>query len=103
MTSVDNSAAFDGSGGFVVDQSFPLFSTVDSILTHNLTQAVQLRYSTRDLNYKIGVVTDICGNYLTSRHSSVDGDLIVDNLTIETPDFLNNLINLKILSRNLVS
>lgn len=91
MTSVDNSAAFDGSGGFVVDQSFPLFSTVDSILTHNLTQAVQLRYSTRDLNYKIGVVTDICGNYLTSRHSSVDGDLIVDNLTIETPDFLNNL------------
>ena len=91
MTSVNNSAAFDGSGGFIVDQSFPLFSTVDAILTHNLTQAVQIRYSTRDLNYKIGVVTDICGNYLISRHSSVDGDLIVDNLTIETPDFLNNL------------
>ena len=91
MTSVTTSAAFDGSGGFVVDQSFPLYSTVDSILSHNLTEAVQIRYSTRDLNYKIGVVTDICGNYLTSRHSPSDGDLIVDNLVIETPDFLNNL------------
>lgn len=91
MTSVTTSAAFDGSGGYVVDQSFPLYSTVDSILSHNLTEAVQLRYSTRDLNYKIGVVTDICGNYLTSRHSSVDGDLIADDLVIETPDFLNNL------------
>ena len=57
MTSVSNSAAFDGSGGFFVDQTFPLFSSVDSIISHNLSDAVQIKYNVRDINYKIGVVT----------------------------------------------
>lgn len=96
MTSINTSAAFDGSGGYVVDQTFPLYSSVDAILSYNLSQAVQLRYSTRDLNYKIGVVTDVCGNYLVSNHSAVDGDLTIDSLSIETEDLLNSLTDANI-------
>lgn len=91
MTSVTNSAAFDASGGFVVNQSFPLFSSVDSIISHNLSDAVQIKYNVRDLNYKIGVVTDVCGNHLASRYNTVDGDLLVDSLDIDLIDFMNNL------------
>ncbi len=91
MTSVSNSAAFDGSGGFFVDQTFPLFSSVDSIISHNLSDAVQIKYNVRDINYKIGVVTDACGNHLVSRYNPVDGDLHTNSLEIDTVDFLNNL------------
>lgn len=91
MSSVTNSAAFDGSGGFVVNQSFPLFSSVDSIISHNLSDAVQIKYNVRDLNYKIGVVTDACGNHLASKYNTVDGDLLTNSLEIDTTDFLNNL------------
>lgn len=88
---VTNSAAFDGSGGFVVNQSFPLFTSVESIISHNLSDAVQIKYNVSDLNYKIGVVTDACGNHLASRYNPVDGDLEIDSLEIDIVDFLNNL------------
>jgi len=92
MTSVvTDSAAFDGSGGFVVNQSFPLFTSVESIISHNLSDAVQIKYNVRDLNYKIGVVTDACGNHLASRFNPVDGDLLINSLEIDIIDFMNNL------------
>ncbi len=88
---LSNSSAFDGEGGYLINQTFPFYSLVNEILTHNLTNALQLKYNLRDINYKIGVVTDKDGKHLVSNFDSTSGYLTTDKLEIDATDFLNNL------------
>lgn len=51
------SYAYNAFGGFKVEQGFPLYRpTNDGFRPYNLEDAIQVKYSVRDLNYKVGVV-----------------------------------------------
>jgi hypothetical protein len=51
---------FDTSGGFAIDQSFPQINlnTYSPIAQYDVTDALQIRFSVRTLNNKIGVIKD---------------------------------------------
>ena len=52
---------FDSSGGFAVDQSFPQINlnTYSPIAQYDVTEAIQIKFSVRTLNNKIGVIKDL--------------------------------------------
>ena len=51
--------AFNAFGGFKLKQEFPIYRpTGDGFRPYKLEDAIQIKYSVRDMNYKIGVVLD---------------------------------------------
>ena len=72
---LSTSVAFEGEGSYAINQTFPLYNLSNEILSKNLTKALQVKYSVRDLNYKIGVVNDSNGVNLVSNYSQTTGYL----------------------------
>lgn len=95
---LSTSVAFEGEGSYSINQTFPLYNLSNEILSKNLTKALQIKYSVRDLNYKIGVVNDSNGVNLVSNYSSSTGYLEKDELTIDSDEFIKNLTVANILS-----
>ena len=42
---------YDFNYKYLINQTFPFYSLVNEILTHDLTTALQLKYNLRDINY----------------------------------------------------
>jgi len=95
---LSTSVAFEGEGSYSINQTFPLYNLSNEILSKNLTKALQIKYSVRDLNYKIGVVNDSNGVNLVSNYSQTTGYLDKDELTIDSNEFIKNLTIANILS-----
>ena len=57
---------FDSSGGFAVDQSFPQINlnTYSPVAQYDVTEAIQIKFSVRTLNEKIGVIKDLSNEVL---------------------------------------
>lgn len=91
MTTVhDTDYAFNAFGGFKIDQSFPTYRPQgEGYRAYNLRDTIQLKYSTRALNMKIGIVTDSTGAVVSRDVDSATGLLNDDELDINTTDFLN--------------
>lgn len=92
------SYAIAGFGGFQIDQSFPTYRpAVDTSRVYNVADAIQLTYSVRELNYKIGVVLDASENP-TSGNVTIN-----ESMEITTDDFLNNVTTSNIVSMGKMS
>ncbi len=96
--------AFNAFGGFKLKQDFPLYRpTGDGYRPYKLNDAIQIKYSVRDMNYKIGVVLDdsestiiqfdASSNYGASnnnQHTNID-QLVDDVLDITSQEFIDTI------------
>ena len=92
---------FDSSGGFAVDQSFPQINlnTYSPIAQYDVTEAIQIKFSVRTLNNKIGVIKDLSNeevlqvlyfDIINETLTDVDGN-ITDSVTVSSLDFLQGV------------
>jgi photosystem II stability/assembly factor-like uncharacterized protein len=92
---------FDTSGGFSIDQSFPQINlnTYSPIAQYDVTEAIQVRFSVRTLNNKIGIIKDQNNDkVLQALHYDVSAETLTDdfgNLTnsvsINSSEFLTGV------------
>ena len=89
-TTYTSSYAMPGYGGFTIDQTFPIYRPqLNSARPYYVAEAIQIKYSVRELNYKIGLVNDLNENLINLPIPS-SGIAMKDTLTITTDEFLNN-------------
>jgi photosystem II stability/assembly factor-like uncharacterized protein len=91
----------DTSGGFSLDQTFPQINmnALSPITQYDVTDAIQVHFSVRSLNDKIGVFKDASNNKVVQLLYDLSADsLLVDDLTLDTVDFLQNVNSTTILS-----
>lgn len=82
--------AMPGHGGFKIDQTFPTYRPqLNTMRPYNLGQAIQIKYSARELNYKIGIVNDLSDNLINLPIPGT-GTGMKDTLVITSDEFLNN-------------
>jgi len=93
---------FDSSGGFAVDQSFPQINlnTYSPIAQYDVTEAIQIKFSVRTLNEKIGVIKDLSNEeVLKVLFFNVENETLShDSVTVSTKDFLNGIKTSNIVS-----
>ena len=98
---------FDSSGGFSVDQSFPRINlnTYLPIAQYDVTDALQIRFSVRTFNNKIGVIKDQCNNeVLEVLYFDVSSEtLSSDFIHISTDEFLEGITTKNIVSMGKMS
>ena len=96
--------AFNAFGGFKLKQDFPLYRpTGDGYRPYKLDDAIQIKYSVRDMNYKIGVVLDHAESTIiqfdassntgaSTNNQATNVDQLVDDvLDITSQEFLNTV------------
>jgi len=84
----------DTSGGFTVDQSFRRINlnAMSPISQYDVTDAIQIYFSVRTFNDKIGVFKDASNNKVVQLLFDLSSDnLLVDGVNIDTVDFLQNV------------
>lgn len=91
----------DSSGSFSVEQGFPEIILKESVpmAQYDVTNALQLTYSVRQLNNKIGIIKDENNQYVL--HSMFDyatDTLPMDSISISTIDFLESVNTSNIVS-----
>jgi len=93
MTTIhETEYAFNAFGGFKVDQSFPTYRPQgEGYRAYNLRDVIQINYSARDLNYKLGITQDASGNPLCTNVDASTGLLRDEVLDITTTEFLYNV------------
>lgn len=92
---------FDTSGGFAIDQSFPeiKLNTYSPIAQYDVTEALQIRFSVRTLNNKIGVIKNQDNDkVLEVLYYDVSNELLVnvlgeptDTVSISSSEFLKGV------------
>jgi len=92
---------FDTSGGFTIDQAFPQINlnTYSPIAQYDVTEAIQIKFSVRTLNNKIGVIKDMSNDkVLEVLYFDISNELIIDvngnttdSVTISALDFLQGV------------
>lgn len=100
---------FDTSGGFSVDQSFPQINlnTYTPIAQYDVTEAIQIKFSVRTLNNKIGVIKDQTNvKVLEVLYYDISNELLTDvygnttdSVSISAEEFLkgvhtNNIVSM---------
>ena len=99
---------FDTSGGFAVEQSFAEINlnTFSPIAQYDVTDAIQIRFSVRTMNNKIGIIKDqsnvevlqvLYYNNLQDVLEDVHGN-VTDNVTVSSGDFLKGVTTENIVS-----
>jgi photosystem II stability/assembly factor-like uncharacterized protein len=89
-TTYTSSYAMPGYGGFTIDQTFPTYRPqLDSVRPYYVAEAIQVKYSVRELNYKIGLVNDLSENIINLPIPS-SGNAVANTLEITSDEFLNN-------------
>jgi len=91
--------AFNAFGGFKLKQEFPIYRpTGDGFRPYKLEDAIQIKYSVRDMNYKIGVVLDKNEDTIIQFKDNEDTyqqqgvDLLLDDvLDITSQEFLDTV------------
>ena len=93
---------FDSSGGFAVDQSFPQINlnTYSPIAQYDVTEAIQIKFSVRTLNNKIGVIKDLTNeavlqvlyyDAINEALTDVNGTP-TESVTVSSLDFLQGVV-----------
>jgi photosystem II stability/assembly factor-like uncharacterized protein len=87
--------AFGASGGLFVTQGFkpPItFRTPDILNQYDVTDAIQLTFSARTINSKIGIIKDASNfNTVQAWYDPVSDNLHYDSVNICSCDFVNNI------------
>jgi len=83
--------AFDACGGFAVDQSFNPVVLATGRPKYYVTDSIQLFYSARTLNKKLGILKDASNVNVVEALLNNTGDLINDTITLSTEDIINGL------------
>jgi photosystem II stability/assembly factor-like uncharacterized protein len=85
---------YDTSGGFSLDQTLPQINlnNMSPVTQYDVTDAVQIYFSVRTLNDKIGIYKDASNNKVVELLFDLSTDnLLVDSINITTTDFLQNV------------
>jgi len=85
---------YDASGGFSIERGFPQINlnTTTPITQYNVSDALQLRFSVRILNDKIGVIKDDNNDKVIQLFYDASNDTLnVDSLTVSTDEFIGAL------------
>lgn len=85
---------YDASGGFSIERGFPdiNLNKTTPITQFNVTDALQLKFSVRLLNDKIGVIKDETNQNVIQLFYDLSNDnLNVDSLTVTTDEFIASL------------
>ena len=104
---------FDTSGGFSIEQSFSQIdlNTYSPIAQYDVTDAIQIRFSVRTLNNKIGIIKDqsnievlqvLYYNNLQDILQDVHGN-ITDHVTVNPVDFIKGVTTENIISMGKMS
>ena len=104
---------FDSSGGFSVDQSFPQvnLNTYSPIAQYDVTEALQITYSVRTLNNKIGVIKDQSNvNVVEVLYYDVINNVLIndtgattDSVTINSSEFTSGITTSNVISMGKMS
>jgi hypothetical protein len=101
-----NLFVLDTSGGFSLEQGLPHINlnTMSPITQYDVTDAIQIYFSVRSINDKIGIYKDASNQKVVELLYDTSADsLLVDNATITTTDFLQNVRTDKIISLGSIS
>ena len=101
-----NLFVLDTSGGFSLQQGFREINlnTMSPITQYDVTDAIQIYFSVRTINDKIGVYKDASNQNVVQLLFDLSTDsLLVDNATITTSDFLQNVKRDRIISLGNIS
>lgn len=93
--------AFDGSGGFYVDQSFnPIVLAVPTVLNrYDVIDSIQMWFSARTLNTKLGIMKDASNINVVEALFDISSDtLINDKISISTCDYINGINTRSVIS-----
>lgn len=107
----DLAFAFNAFGGFKVEQDFPLYRPIgDGFRPYDLSDAIQIRYSVIDLNYKIHVINESTAAALSQNSSTcytATGNsgtgTVNDTLEITSEEFIDNVNTSNIISMGKMS
>lgn len=103
---IGDNYAIDSSGGFSIQQSLPEIQLQDTSIARqfDVTDALQIKYSVRRINTKIGVTKDeINENTLFTEFDLSNDMLITDEVTIVAEDILDYLTSDRIISMGKLS
>ena len=96
-----NCYAFGASGGFIVQQGFRQIEleTPDLLNRYDVTDAVQVQFSARTLNKKIGILKDSSNSrVIEAWFDNITQTLYHDNLKVCTCDFIDGINTDSVLS-----
>lgn len=104
---------FDTSGGFAIDQAFPQINlnTYSPIAQYDVTDALQIRFSVRTMNNKIGIIKDqsnievlqvLYYNNIMDVLEDVHGTT-TESVTVTSDDFLSGISTANIVSMGKMS
>lgn len=103
---IGDNYAIDSSGGFSIQQSLPEIQLQDTSIARqfNVTEALQIKYSVRRINTKIGVTKDENNENILFTEFDLSNDmLITDEVTITAADILDYLTSDRIISMGKLS
>lgn len=103
---IGDNYAIDSSGGFSIQQSLPEIQLQDTSIARqfDVTEALQIKYSVRRINTKIGVTKDENNeNTLFTEFDLSNDMLITDEVTITAADILDYLTSDRIISMGKLS
>jgi len=86
--------AFDGSGGFNVQQSFdPIILKSSSLMSqYDMTNVVQVKFSVRTINRKLGIIKDASNIHVVEApYNPQNNRLAKDSVNICTCDFIDGI------------
>ena len=93
--------AIYAAGGFKIEQGFPsiYLAPQTPITEYDVTNALQVSYDVRLLNYKIGILKDSSNQYIIdSSFNTRTNRFPVDSITITSTEFVNNMSTNQVLS-----
>jgi hypothetical protein len=85
---------FDTSGGFTIEEGFQDISLTNfPVEKFDVTNAIQLHYSVRRLNDKLGIIKDESNNVVLDllNYDNTKKAFNIDQITITSEEFLNNI------------
>jgi photosystem II stability/assembly factor-like uncharacterized protein len=93
---------FDSSGGFSIDAGFGeiTLKPVSPLYEYDVTDAIQILYSVRKLNDKLGIIKDESNNTVLEllHYDNCSHRLSMNNITITSEEFINSVNTNSIIS-----
>lgn len=100
-----NNYAMYSSGGFSIQQDFAEIQINDTNISnqYDVNEALQIKYSVRRMNSKIGITKDASNNIIFSDFDTSNNVFYTDEVTITADDILDYLTSDKIISMGKLS
>jgi len=96
---------FETSGGFTIEEGFPITMRSLPLQKYDVTDAIQIAYSVRRFNDKIGIIKDECNNQIFDLLAWDPSNRILttDDITFTAEEFLNTINTSSIISMGSIS